>query len=121
MAGSAAPEQTGAEADIVFGVDSSRESPTTPTTKALPEADAAKSTEEPLTVGVSEVLPEEEHVRSSPEPEPKALGVTGLPTGGNGATGKRNLNLGRLVSRCMSPYDVCLKCCLVPDWLEDSF
>lgn len=101
MAGSAAPEQTGAEADIVFGVDSSRESPTTPATKALPEADAAKSTEEPLTVGVSEVLPKEEHVRSSPEPEPKALGVTGLPTGGNGATGKRNLNLERLVSRCM--------------------
>lgn len=99
MAGSAAPEQTGAEADIVFRVD--RESPTTPTTKALPEAAAAKSTEEPLTVGVSEVLPKEEHVRSSPEPEPKALGVTGLPTGGNGATGKRNLNLGRLVSRCM--------------------
>lgn len=85
MAGSAAPEQTGAEADLVLGVGSSSESPTT---KAL-------------TVGVSEVIPEEENVTSSPEPEPKALRVKGLPAGGNGATGKRNLHLGLLVSCCM--------------------
>lgn len=96
VAGSAAPEQTGTEADIVFGIDSSSESPTTPTTKALPEVDAAKSTEKPLT----EVIPKEENV-SSPEPEPRALEVKGLPAEGNGATGKRNRNLGRLVSRCM--------------------
>lgn len=100
VAGSAAPEQRGAEADIVFGIDSSSKSPTTLTTKALPEVDAAKSPEEPLTVGGSEVLPKEEN-DTSLEPDPKALGVKGLPTGGNGATGKGNLNLGRLVSRCM--------------------
>lgn len=109
MAGSAAPEQRGAEADVVFGVDSSSKGPTAPTTKALPEVDAAQSTEEPLTVGVSEVLPKEENVRSSPEPIPKALGVKGLPTGGNGATGKGNPNLGQLVWHVsLSPYDVCL-------------
>lgn len=106
MAGSAAPEQTGAEADIVLGVGGSSERPTS---KAL-------------TVGVSEVIPVEENVRRSPEPEPKALGVKGLPAGGNGATGKPNLHLGRLLSCCMwRPYGVCPKCCLMPDWLVESF
>lgn len=96
---SAAPERAGAEAGVLLGADRSSDSPTTPTSKALPEVEAAKSTEEPLTVGVSEALPQEEHVRSSPEP--KALAVKGLPAGADGATGKRNLNLGRLASPCM--------------------
>lgn len=101
MAGSAAPEQTRAEADIVFGVDSPSERTTPPTTKAPSGVNAVKSTEEPLTVGVSKVIPKEENVRSPNEPGPKPLVVKGLPAEGNGATGKLNLKLERLVSHCM--------------------
>lgn len=104
MAGSAAPEQTGTEADIVFGVDSHSERTTPPPTKALPEADAVKSTEEPLTMGVSTVLPKEENVRSPNKSEPKPLVVKGLPVGGNGATGKLNLKHERLASHCMCHF-----------------
>lgn len=88
MAGSAAPEQTGTEADIVFGVDSHSERSTPPPTKALPEADAVKSTEEPLTMGVPTVIPKEENVRSPNESGPKPLVFKGHTAGGNGATGK---------------------------------
>lgn len=94
MAGSAAPEQTGAEADIVFGVLGSSESTMAPTTKTVHEVDAAESTEEPLTVGVSEIIPNEKNVRTPAEPPPKPLVVKGLPAGGNVATGK----CGRLVA-----------------------
>ncbi|TWW81305.1 hypothetical protein D4764_01G0011200 [Takifugu flavidus] len=87
VAGSAAPEQTGTEADIVFGVDSHSERTTPPPTKALPEVDALKSTEEPLAMGVPTVIPKEENVRSPNESGPKPLVVKGLPVGGDGATG----------------------------------
>lgn len=86
MAGSAAAEQTGPEADIVFGADRSGGSRVTPATKALPDMGADKK---------------EENIRSPPEPEPKPHRVKGLPAGGNGATGKQNLHLGRLVSCSM--------------------
>lgn len=117
MAGSAAPEQTGTEADIVFGIDSPSESSTPPTTKALPEVDAAKSTEESLAVGVSKVIPTEESVRSPTEPEPKPLGVTG----GNGQTGKLNLKLGHHVACVFGVHMMFVKCFPVPDLWKDSF
>lgn len=100
MAGSAAPEQTGTEADIVFGVDNHSERTTPPPTKALPEVDALKSSEEPLTMGVPTVIPKEENVRSPNESGPKPLVVKGLP----GATGKLNLKRERLASHCMCRF-----------------
>lgn len=105
MTGSAVPEQKGAEADVVFGVDSTGEGDTSPEsteplkTKAVPETVAAKSTEsiipeETLTVGVPEVAPEEANIKSQPKAGPDTLGVKGLPAGETGTTGKIDLDMG---------------------------
>lgn len=72
----------------------------------------AKSREDALAVGVSGVRAV--HLSQNP----KAL--KGFPAGANGAAGKQNLHHVTLhVS--LNPYLVCLKCCLVPDWLKDFF
>ena len=101
------PEQKPAEADVVFGVDSTGEGDAAPEstksvkTKAVPETVAAKSPEsitpeETLAVGVPEVTPEEANIKSQPEAGPDRHGVKGHPAGG--ATGKLKLDLG--VSQC---------------------
>lgn len=99
------PEQKGAaEADVVFGVDSTSEGDAAPEstkplkTKAVPETVAAKGAgsitpEEALAVGVPELAPEEANIKSQPEAGPDRLGVKGLPAGDTGANGKLNLDL----------------------------
>lgn len=99
------PEQNGAEADVLFGVDSTSEGDAAPEstkslkTKAVPETVAAKGTgsitpEETLSVGVPEVAPEEANIKSQPEAGPDRLGVKGVPAGETGSTGKLNVHLG---------------------------
>lgn len=108
MTGSAVPEQKGAEADVLFGVDSPGEGDASPAsikplkTKAVPEAVAAENAgniipEETLTVGVPVVAPEEANIKSHPGGSDR-LGVKGLPAGETGATGKLNLDLGLFIS-----------------------
>lgn len=97
VTGSAVPEQKGAEAEVLFEVDSTKPLKT----KAVPETVAAKSTEsftpeETLAVGVPEVAPEEASIQSQPEAGPDRVGVKGLPTGETGSTGKLNLDPGVL-------------------------
>ncbi|XP_076616581.1 uncharacterized protein LOC143339295 [Chaetodon auriga] len=97
VTGSAVPEQKGAEAEVLFGIDSTSEGDAAPANtkplkiKAVPETVAAKSTEsitpeEALAVGVPEVAPEEASIKSQPEAGPDRVGVKGLPAGETGAT-----------------------------------
>lgn len=98
------PEQKGAEADVLFGIDSTSEGGAAPEstkplkTKAVPETVSAKGAgsitpEETLTVGVPEIAPEEANLKSQPEAGPDRFGVKGLPAGETGAIGKLNLDL----------------------------
>ncbi|KAK2820356.1 hypothetical protein Q5P01_023315 [Channa striata] len=111
VTGSAVPEQKGAEADDVFGVDRVREGDsasgnTEPLkTKAVPELVAAKSAGSLTgTVGDAAVTPEEETLKSQPEAGPDPLGVKGLPSGETGATGNV---LGASVSKGQGPKPDC--------------
>ncbi|XP_070847183.1 spidroin-1-like [Chaetodon trifascialis] len=100
VTGSAVPEQKGAEAEVLFGVDSTSEGDAAPAStkplkiKAVPETVAAKSTEsitpeEALAVGVPELAPEEASIKGQPEAGPDRVGVKGLPAGETGATENR--------------------------------
>lgn len=86
------PEQTAAEADVVFGVDSAVDG------DAVPESTTAGP--ESVTGGADSISPEaaaakeEANIKSQP-------GVKGHPTGQTGATGKPNHHLDVSTGCCM--------------------